>query len=59
MNLNVWDVDLIPGFHALFSSDVIKGKEPYLKLSAKDLALTNAIIEEIEKRRDAERRRAG
>lgn len=54
LRLNIRDLDEIPGFHALFSVKSSRQFEPHLKLQAKDLALLNSIIEEIEQEQENE-----
>ena len=54
MGMNTRDLEAIPGFHALFSIAPAHYMEPHLKLSAKDLAFVNGIIEEIEREQEAE-----
>jgi AraC-like DNA-binding protein len=46
--MNVRDLEQIPGFHALFSVKLDSHFEPHLKLPARDLAVVNSIVEEIE-----------
>ena len=48
LNMNLRDLESIPDFHTLFSFKKTRRFEPHLKLSAKELAHLNAIIEEIE-----------
>jgi AraC family L-rhamnose operon transcriptional activator RhaR/AraC family L-rhamnose operon regulatory protein RhaS len=48
LNINMRDLEQIPGFHALFSVKLSNHHEPHLKLHAKDLAFVNSIIEVIE-----------
>lgn len=54
LRMNIRDLDQIPGFHALFSVKYSSQFEPHLKLQAKDLALLNSIIEEIEQEQEGE-----
>lgn len=42
------DLSTLPGFNALFSMAPESHYEPHLKLTAKDLAIVNSIVEEIE-----------
>lgn len=48
MTVNTRDLELIPGFHALFSVKLDSHFEPHLKLPPKDLAAVNAMVETIE-----------
>jgi AraC-like DNA-binding protein len=48
MEMNLRDLEEIPGFHALFSVKLNSQFEPHLKLPAKELAVVNSLIEEIE-----------
>ena len=52
LNLSRQDIDLIPGFHALFLDQFDEDREPQLKLAARDLAVVNSIIEEIEREQE-------
>lgn len=48
LSMNTRDLELIPGFHALFSVKWSNDYEAHLKLPPKDLALVNSIVETIE-----------
>ncbi|MEN8254870.1 MAG: helix-turn-helix domain-containing protein [Verrucomicrobiota bacterium] len=52
LEINTRDLGQIPGFHALFSLRGTKHGEPYLKLSAKDLAFVNSIVEDMEREQE-------
>ena len=48
LHIQMWDLDKLPGYHALFSVNRSRRYEPHLRLSARDLAFVNAVVEEIE-----------
>ena len=53
LEINLRDLDQIPGFHALFSVKSTGKFEPHLKLNANDLARVNSIVEEIEEAQES------